>query len=194
MLCIVSNLYSINNLKQKKSSILFFIQDTLPPLHTIKGKDIDKISSTFETKTITISLKNGSIYTYHQLDWDYEDHFPSITKTIVDAIRNLQMTFTKVEQPPIFPGGDEAFKKYVHEFCQNHKDEIGDHGHAEFVVQFIVHLHGQIDDLQVILNKNGSELSSLAKEAIKNGPAWVPAVQNGRQVVSYVKQVIEIGL
>jgi hypothetical protein len=184
----------IHGLAQGKNDIHFFLQDTLPPLHTIKEKDIDKITTNWEAEIITVSLKNGKTYNYKPMDWDYEDHFPKTAKDIVGAIHNMQKTFTRVEHPAVFPGGEEAFKKYLNEYCQNHKDEITGHGRAEFLVQFIVHLHGQKENVEIVLNKNGSDLSNLAIDAITSGPAWEPAVQNGRPVVSYVRQLITIGL
>ena len=184
----------IHDLAQKKNDIYFIGQDTLPPLHTIKEKDIDKISSNWEDATITVSLKNGNTYIYKPMDWDYEDHFPRTAKNIINAIHKLQIIFTKEERPAVFPGGEEAFKKYINEYCQSHSAEIMGKGHAEFIVQFIVHLHGQKENVQIILNKNNSDLSNLAIDAIVKGPDWEPAFQNGRPVVAYVRQLVTIGL
>ena len=39
-----------------------------------------------------------------------------------------------------------------------------------------------------------NELTRLAVEAIEEAPAWLPAHQNGRTVISYKKQVVILGL
>jgi hypothetical protein len=194
LFCTATNKLPVSNPTAAEINSNPAIQDTLPPLHTIKKREIDKISTSFENQTISILLKSGAKYIYHHIDWDFEDHYPSIAKPIQDSLRSIEMTFTRVEQPPVFPGGEEAWEKYIREFCQIHKNEIGKQKSAEFEVEFIVHLHGQIENVQVIVNKDGSALSKLAEDAIKNGPLWVPAVQNERKVVAIEKKLVKIGL
>jgi len=175
-------------------SIGSIAQDTLPPLHTIKEKDIKLISPSFEDQTITVILENEAIYIYHRLDWDYEDYYPSTSKKIKEAIKNIKMTFTKVEHDAEFPGGQEAWDKCIHEFCAKHAGQIGSDGPAEITVQFIVHMKGQLTDISVIANRGGSSLADMAVQAIKESPPWKPAIQNGRNVIAYKAQVVKISV
>jgi hypothetical protein len=170
------------------------VQDTLPPLHTIKGKNIVSVIPSFEEQTLTLVLKNGTSYIYKDKDWDFEDFYPSTDPRIVAAIRHMTRTFTKVEHPPEFPGGEDAWDKYIADFCSKYAEDIKKRGPAEVTVQFIVHLKGQVIDIQVVSTSNPSSLSALAVKAIHDGPGWVPAVQNGREVVSYKLQVVKLSL
>ena len=56
-------------------------QDTLPQLHTIKGKEISNVVSSWEDKTITVTLKNGVTHIYHWPDWEMEEYHPSLEKS-----------------------------------------------------------------------------------------------------------------
>jgi len=170
------------------------LQDTLPALHTFKDKDIASIAPSFEHQSLTVTLTNGNTYTYEHKDWDFEDSYPSLNKKIAEAIKNMQMTFTKVEHPPEFPGGEEAWDKYIHDFCTQNQKAIKKDGPAKITIQFIVHLKGQVANIQVLSNPDDSKLSALAMQAIQDGPRWIPAVQNGHTVVCYKAQVVTLSL
>jgi hypothetical protein len=175
--------------------IVIPFQDSLPPLHTLREEDVVEVIPSFSDQTLTISLKNRTAYVYDPIDWDFEDHYPSTIKRIKDAIHNLQRTFTKMEQEPAVVGGDSAWNQYIIQFCTQHQRPIKRHGPAEIWVQFVVHLKGQIVDLQVISNpSNNDNLAQLAIQAIKDGPPWQSAVQNGRKVVAYKKQLVKLSL
>jgi hypothetical protein len=105
-------------------------QDTLPPLHTIREEDISFVQSTFEDDILIVTLKNGAVYTYGQGDWDLEDRDPATPKKIVEAIRKTQKTFTRTEYAPQFPGGEEAWDKYIKDFCRQNKKAIKKEGAA----------------------------------------------------------------
>src|SRR5450432_257319 len=79
----------------KISDVLFhkaiIMQGSLPPLHTIPDSMILKINTSFEASTITVELKNDSIYTYNHEDWDYEDYYPSTAESIKKAIHSIKI-------------------------------------------------------------------------------------------------------
>jgi len=189
---ILKNL-DINRLQVADFHAKNIIEDTLPPLHTIAEKDINSVVTSFENQTITVNLKNGITHMYEHIDWDFEDHNSSINKKLRDAIRSIQMTFTKAEQAPGFPGGAEEWIKYLREFSIKHKEEIKGQEPLVYVVQFIVHLQGQVTDVVVIAGPR-TELSKLAIQAIQDSAPWGPALQNGRKVVCYQKQVVKLSL
>jgi hypothetical protein len=170
------------------------IQDSIPLLHTIAESDIERISTSFSNQTITVRLKSGTEYTYQPIDWDLEDANPLLNKALRDSLKWITVTFTKVEHDPEFPGGEEAWKKYIWEYCNIHTDAIENEGTAKFRVQFKVHLRGQITDLRILMNYNNSDLSPLAMEVIHNSPAWIPATQNGYKVVAYKYMDIVLSL
>ncbi|MBS1600452.1 MAG: energy transducer TonB [Bacteroidetes bacterium] len=171
----------------------FFFADSLPPLHLIKETDIAAVTSSFEMNTITVTLKNGIIYSYGHEDWDFEDYYPSLCKKLRQAINDVKITYTKVQHPPEFPGGLDAWDEYIQKFNEQHAWQIEKNGPTTFEVQFIVHLKGQITDLGVIRGPD-NELQKLAIQAMKNTPPWIPATQNGYKVVSYMTWKINMCL
>ncbi len=168
------------------------IQDSLPPLHTIPDSMILKINTSFHT--ITVGLRNDSNYIYNLEDWDYEDYYPSTAESIKDAIHSIKITFTRAEQMPEYGGGEQAWAKYLDEFCLQHKDEIEKHGDIKLTVRFIVHVNGQVTDIEFQNGASQSSLAPLAIACIQNAPGWRPAIQNGRKVPCYKIQVVKFEL
>jgi hypothetical protein len=167
-------------------------QDAAPPLHTLKTEDIKQVTPFVEDDTINVIMNSGVVYVYGIADWDLEDRNPSLDSRIKDAIRHVQKTFTKVEQPPAYPGGQEAWDKFVSAFCEEHKRTIRKEGSSTVYVQFIVHVKGQITDIQVISNPGQSTLGNEIVEAIKGSAPWEAAVQNGRKVIAYCIQPVKL--
>jgi hypothetical protein len=181
-------------IKPKNSDVSFIIkksfQDSLPPLHTIKESDITSIESSFENQTITVTFKDRKVFIYDRSDWDYENYYPSTIEKIKKAITDITMTFTKCETPPAFAGGDESWNSYIRNFATNHAKEVRKAGSGNVELRFIVHIHGQITDINVESNTGNSKLSELAKEALKNSPAWICAKQNGHDVIAYGTKIV----
>lgn len=170
-------------------------QDSLPALHTLHDEDIASVASRYEDQTLTVTMKNGTVYLYHHIDWDLEDTNPATPERIRAAAKDLgHIIFTKAEHMPEFPGGDEAWQKYIKAFCTTHKDDIGDAGDAVVTVQFTVHLKGQVTDIHLAVGSApvNSQQKVLAIKAIQEGPSWTPATQNGHLVVCY--KVVKVSL
>jgi Gram-negative bacterial TonB protein C-terminal len=183
-------------------AILFFFgffgkclsQDSLPPLHTLKERDIKRVITSFGNATITVTMKNGTVYFYEQEDWDNEDAYPSLCLQLKAAINSVTKTFTKCEHPPVFPGGQEAWDKYMREFCGKISDVIKSKGAVEMRVQFVVHVKGQISDINVLYKSNGSDLERYAVQAIRESGPWTSATQNGHKVAAYCMQTVKFTL
>jgi periplasmic protein TonB len=90
--------------------------------------------------------------------------------------------FTKVENPAEFPGGPDAWRRYLERNLQypESAQENGTQGVVK--VQFIVDREGNISEVQA-LNDPGDGLAEEAVRIIKKGPKWKPAEQNGRKVI-----------
>lgn len=170
------------------------LNDSTPPLHTIKTEEIDSLIPTFEGQILIVKLKSGVRYRYEHPDWDFEDVHFTLDNKIKEEIGHMQMTFTKVEHPPEFPGGEDSLAKYLAAFCQQHKKELKGKLPAELTLQFIVHMHGEVRYVQIIRSSGGSKVNELAIKAINDGPDWIPATQNGYTVLSYRKQTIILDL
>jgi len=99
--------------------------------------------------------------------------------------------FTKVEIEASFPGGLDAWSRYVSRAITSHIDEFSDADYGTCVVRFIVDKTGTVSDVQATTMK-GTKLAEVAVNAIRNGPKWVPAQQNGRYVNAYRLQPVTL--
>lgn len=114
---------------------------------------------------------------------------------VVEAPKEDENTvFTKVEVEAQFPGGEGKWNQYVQREVERHIDELTDDGQAGTCeVQFIVDKEGNVSNVEA-LSMKGTKLSEVAVNAIKKGPKWIPAIQNGRQVKAWRRQKITFRL
>ncbi len=99
--------------------------------------------------------------------------------------------FTKVEIDAQFPGGPAAWQRYVTRAIQAQLDEFTDADYGTCVVRFIVDKTGKVSNVEATTMK-GTKLAEIAVNAIRNGPNWTPAQQNGRQVNAYRLQPVTL--
>lgn len=99
--------------------------------------------------------------------------------------------FDKVEIEASFPGGDKKWIQYLERTLNgtNPAEDGAPEGIYRTVVQFVVDVDGSISDVRPLTNF-GYGMEEVAVKTIKRGPKWNPAVQNGRQVKAYRKQMI----
>ena len=90
-------------------------------------------------------------------------------------------TFTKVEIPAQFPGGAEAWRRYLERYLKVPEDAIDNGINAVVRVQFIIDKEGNISEVTA-LNNPGYGLAEEAVRIIAKGPKWIPAEQNDRKV------------
>ena len=98
--------------------------------------------------------------------------------------------FQKVEIEAQFPGGEGAWNKYIKREIEKYIDELQESGQSgTCVVQFIVDKEGNISEVEALTMK-GTKLAEICVNAIKKGPKWTAAEQNGRKVKAYRKQPV----
>lgn len=99
--------------------------------------------------------------------------------------------FSKVEIEATFPGGMDAWRKYLERNLDGQvpAKNKAPKGVYSILVQFIVLSDGNIGEVQALTHQ-GFGMEEEAIKIIKKGPKWIPAVQNGKQVSSYRKQPI----
>ena len=98
--------------------------------------------------------------------------------------------FTKVEIEAKFPGGDAGWSRYVKKEIESHIDELTEAGQSgQCRVRFIVSKDGTVSGVEALTMK-GSKLAEVAENAIRKGPRWTPAQQNGRYVNAYREQPV----
>lgn len=99
--------------------------------------------------------------------------------------------FTKVEIEASFPGGPQAWQRYVTKAIQAQLDEFTESDYGTCVVRFIVDRNGVVSDVQATTMK-GTKLAEVSVNAIRKGPKWTPAQQNGRFVNAYCLQPVTL--
>lgn len=98
--------------------------------------------------------------------------------------------FTKVEIEASFPGGDGGWARYVKKAIEANIDELTEAGESGTCrVRFIVSKDGTVSSVEALTMK-GSKLAEIAVNAIRKGPHWTPAQQNGRHVNAYREQPV----
>lgn len=125
---------------------------------------------------------------------------------VVEApkVEDEDKVFQKVEIDAEFPGGNSAWAKYVTREIERNIDELTEDGKSgTVVVLFIVDKEGAVSEVRALPCGEagvpncvgpGAKLAEVAVAAIKKGPKWKPAVQNGRSVKAYRRQPVTFRL
>jgi hypothetical protein len=99
--------------------------------------------------------------------------------------------FSKVEIEAAFPGGYKEWYKYWDRNLDIKEIEKKGcpPGSYTVVVEFIVHNDGRVTDVKALTN-HGYGMEEQSIRLISKGPYWIPAKQNGKNVIAYRKQPI----
>jgi protein TonB len=131
---------------------------------------------------------------------------PPVDDGVVEApvVEDEDKVFQKVEIDAEFPGGNKAWFRYVSREIERNMDELQDDGNSgTVVVLFIVDREGGVSEVRALgCSEAGvpnclgpaTKLAQVAVAAIKKGPKWKPAVQNGRNVKAYRRQPVTFRL
>ena len=118
-----------------------------------------------------------------------------VTGTQVVAIpvkkKNDDTVFLRVEIDATFRGGAGEWTKYVSKEIQRSNDEFTEADFGTCVVKFIVDKAGKVSHVEATTMK-GSKLAEIATNAIRKGPDWIPAQQNGMYVNAYRIQPVTL--
>ncbi|MEO9146257.1 MAG: N-acetylmuramoyl-L-alanine amidase [Ginsengibacter sp.] len=99
--------------------------------------------------------------------------------------------FKKVEVEASFPGGTDAWAKYIQRAIQDSIPVLDNEDYGTCVVRFIVNTNGNVSNVEATTMK-GTHLANIAVNAIKKGPKWIPASQNGHTVAAYRLQPVTL--
>lgn len=110
---------------------------------------------------------------------------------ISEVGKDYEVIFEKPEIEAAFPGGDVIWRKYLERTLNGQipTDKKAPAGSYTVVVQFKVDKEGKISDVKALTN-HGYGMEQEVIRVISMGPKWLPAIQNGRQVVAYRKQPV----
>jgi len=89
--------------------------------------------------------------------------------------------FTSVEQVPEFPGGADAFNKYLSKNIRYPAVARENNTQGRAIVTFVCERDGSLTDVHV-LRDPGDGCGDEAVRVIKASPKWKPGIQNGRPV------------
>ncbi len=92
---------------------------------------------------------------------------------------NANQVFAHVEEMPLFPGGEEAFVKYL--YSVPYPPMARENGISGRVfVYFVIEKDGSISDVKLQRGVGAGGLDEAAVNWIKKMPKWSPGKQNGR--------------
>jgi protein TonB len=171
-----------------------------PPLpkdavYVVDGKEVSvAIVRSIDPTTITSIdvLKDGAgVKKYGEkgrkgvIEISTTSNLHSSNDTIPDKV------FTQTETPASFPGGPAAWVKYMTSVIQANIDSLSGKDYGTCVVKFIVSKDGTVSEVKAT-TMEGTKLAEIAINAIRKGPRWIPAQQNGRAVGAYRLQPITL--
>lgn len=104
--------------------------------------------------------------------------------------KDYDKTFTKLEIEASYPGGQQAWLKFLNKNLRYPDDAVSNNIQGDVLVQFIVDKDGNISDIQAVSGPKKGGLREEAERIIKISSPWVPGIQNGNKVKSYKRQTI----
>ena len=158
----------------------------LNPAKNYNGKAVLMVSRNRE-ESVSIMFENNQ-YKNISIEEAQKAGLPipsSPTKNSTDKV------FTQVENEPEFPGGKDAWRKFLQTNLNGSiavKEGLKA-GSYTFITKFIVHEDGSLSDFTSEKNINDT-IAKHCIDVIKNGPKWKPAIQNGYVVAAYRRQPI----
>ncbi|MGN6438308.1 MAG: N-acetylmuramoyl-L-alanine amidase [Agriterribacter sp.] len=167
--------YYINDKEVTKEEVGQLNPNEIESISVLKGMDaIDKYGLKAKHGVIDIRTKN--------IEGRY---LPQISVVAYD-----KNAFVKTEEQPSFPGGDMAWARYISRAINKDISILkDDNKQGTCVVRFIVDTDGSVSNVEAMTMK-GTQLAISAIEAVKNGPKWNPAMQNGKKVRAYHSQPV----
>jgi len=201
----------IINTKNKASTAVVYldkIDSTKGPIYYVDGKkaskDILKTISPNSIESISVLKdesatkkygdmgKNGVIeITLKPKGTSFEKKNDPETDINQNSDTIPNKVFTKVEHEAEFPGGQEAWVKYI---VSKIKPAIGSFTEKDYgtcVVKFIVNTDGSVTNVEATTMKD-THLAQFAMNAIRTGPTWIPATQNDHTVAAYRLQPVTL--
>jgi len=181
-----------------KSDALFVIDGKISTRGNFKAVDPKNIESISVLKGKEVIKKygekgkNGVIEIITKKNGDIKNVTGTQTYAFTGPNDTLPgKVFTKTEVPASFPGGPSAWQRYIVQKIQASLDSFTKADFGTCVVRFIVNTDGSVIDVQATTMK-GTRLAKISVNAIKNGPKWIPASQNGKTVAAYRLQPVTL--
>lgn len=154
---------------------------------TLSGDELSKLSS------LSASCVAGSIITFDnvRVKSSTGDYVPAGGISIKLYSDNDNKIFTKTEIDPLFPGGNDAWGKYLGKNIDVSipLKEGWQPGTYTVLSQFVINTDGTVSDAKA-LNYSSTNTATHCIDLLMKSPKWQPAIQNGRAVKILRKQPI----
>jgi protein TonB len=120
-----------------------------------------------------------------------EEKGTGVVETPKVKTEDYDKEFKSVQIQAKFPGGDGEWRKYLERNLNRDLpvENGAPPGNYTVVVSFLVDKEGNISEVKAD-NNPGYGTADEAVRVIKKGPKWIPAVQNGRNVIYRQRQSI----
>jgi N-acetylmuramoyl-L-alanine amidase/outer membrane biosynthesis protein TonB len=172
-----------------KAKNLYVVNGKIATNTQIKNIDPNKI------KSISILEPNRAIKKYGNKGKDGAVEIIMKNKNDIHEATGTdsipKKVYQKVEVEASFPGGPGAWQKYIVRKIQASLDSFTNTDYGTCVIRFIVDVDGRVSDVQATTMK-GTLLAKISVDAIKSGPKWTPASQNGHVVAAYRLQPVTL--
>ena len=89
--------------------------------------------------------------------------------------------FTYVEQMPVFPGGEAALQKFIHDHLKYPQVSLEEGVQVTVMLRFVVNENGSVGDVQ-ILKSLDTYCDREAKRVVQSLPRFTPGRQQGKPV------------
>jgi len=122
-----------------------------------------------------------------------DDQTDSVKTAQKNATDDYDKVFIKVQEPAEFPGGLEGWRSYLQENLKYPKKAAKNGTQGIVKVQVLLDKDGTFLEVKA-LNDPGDGLAEEAVKALKKGPKWSSAKQNGRPVKYRFVQTITFQL
>jgi TonB family protein len=146
-------------------------------MEELKAIDANQIQSVnIAGKDMRITTKDGR--NYHVTDYD-----PGNQTQKVQPEQNVKNeVFTFVDNPPVYPGGEQALAAYLGKNIRYPKTAQEKNISGTIFVQFVVQPDGSISDAKIVGAPKGGGLEEESLRVVSSMPKWTPGTQHGQKV------------
>lgn len=90
--------------------------------------------------------------------------------------------YTFVDEPPSFPGGEEALARFLGKNIRYPKEAVEKNISGTVFVQFVVEADGTVKDAKIVGGPKGGGLEEESLRVVNAMPKWVAGKEKGKQV------------
>lgn len=167
-------------------------QVRMPPPKVVRTDQVtDEPPSAAELKLVDPGSKTIAGNPNAAIHIDIPVGLSQVDAGITESTGAIDEPFRSVEIEPSFPGGMEAFSKYVQKNYRYPRQAMEQGVKGKVILTFIVERDGSLTDIKIVRDlKFGT--GEEAVRLLKTSPKWSPGIQNGREV--RVAYTLPIGL